>query len=81
MGRVTHAVTLNAVGKKELREILDSENSSPLIDLFDLAYYMDVNLELTEDKREKIVDEAIKLGTGVRGLRTAAELILFDGVL
>lgn len=81
LGRVTHTVTLNAVGKKELREILDSEEGSPLIDLYDLAYHMDVQLDLTDEKRDKIVDEAFKLGTGVRGLRTAAELILFDEVL
>lgn len=81
IGRITHTITLNPVGKKELREILDSEDNSPLIDLFDLAHYMGINLELDEDRRTKIVDEAVKLGNGVRGLRTAAELILFDGVM
>lgn len=79
MGRIGHCVTLNPMTKKSLEGILKNDKVNPLKDLYSVCEKMGVKVNLTSKDYDNIIKETLKKGIGARGLRVAAEEIIFKG--
>jgi len=78
VGRLPLCVSLEALGKTELRRIL-TEPRNALIKQFQRFFAMDnVELAFTDDALDACAESAIKHKTGARGLRTVLEDTLLD---
>jgi ATP-dependent Clp protease ATP-binding subunit ClpX len=78
VGRLPLDVSLEALGKNELRRIL-TEPRNALIKQFQRFFAMDnVELVFTDDALDACAEDAIKHKTGARGLRTVLEDTLLD---
>jgi ATP-dependent Clp protease ATP-binding subunit ClpX len=78
VGRLPLAVSLEALGKEELRLIL-TEPKNALLKQFQSFFGMDgVELSFTDDALDAAAEEAIRHKTGARGLRTVLEDTLLD---
>jgi len=78
VGRLPLDVSLEALGKTELRRIL-TEPRNALIKQFQRFFAMDnVELVFTDDALDACAEDAIKHKTGARGLRTVLEDTLLD---
>jgi ATP-dependent Clp protease ATP-binding subunit ClpX len=78
VGRLPLDVSLEALGKVELRRIL-TEPRNALIKQFQRFFAMDnVELSFTDDALDACAESAIKHKTGARGLRTVLEDTLLD---
>jgi ATP-dependent Clp protease ATP-binding subunit ClpX len=76
VGRFPVIASLQALNEKALRAIF-TEVKDSLYSQYQLQFKLDsVELELTEKAIQEIVSEAIKLGTGARGLRAVAEKMI-----
>ena len=78
VGRLPMAVSLEALGKEELRRIL-TEPKNALVKQFQRFFAMDdVELTFADDALDACAEDAIKHKTGARGLRTVLEDVLLD---
>jgi len=78
VGRLPLCVSLEALGKEELRRIL-TEPKNALLKQFQSFFMMDsVELSFTDDALDACAEEAITHKTGARGLRTVLEDTLLD---
>ncbi|MCH8993704.1 MAG: ATP-dependent Clp protease ATP-binding subunit ClpX [Chloroflexi bacterium] len=78
VGRLPLAVSLEALGKEELRRIL-TEPKNALLKQFQRFFSMDgVELVFEQDAQEACASDAIQHKTGARGLRTVLEDTLLD---
>ncbi|MCI0849430.1 MAG: ATP-dependent Clp protease ATP-binding subunit ClpX, partial [Chloroflexi bacterium] len=78
VGRLPMAVSLEALGKEELRRIL-TEPKNALVKQFQRFFAMDdVELSFADDALDACAEDAIKHKTGARGLRTVLEDVLLD---
>ena len=78
VGRLPMTVSLEALGKAELRRIL-SEPKNALIKQFQSFFGMDgVELVFTDDALDACAEDAMRHKTGARGLRTVLEDTLLD---
>ncbi len=78
VGRLPVTVSLEALGREELRRIL-TEPKNALARQFQRFFAMDgVELTLTDDALDACAEEAIRHKTGARGLRTVLESTLLD---
>ena len=78
VGRLPLAVSLEALGRDELRRIL-TEPKNALLKQFQRFFDMDgVELAFTDDALDACAGDAIRHKTGARGLRTVLEDTLLD---
>ncbi len=78
VGRLPLCVSLEALGREELRRIL-TEPKNALLKQFQSFFLMDgVELSFTDDALDACAEEAITHKTGARGLRTVLEDTLLD---
>jgi ATP-dependent Clp protease ATP-binding subunit ClpX len=78
VGRLPMAVSLEALGKEELRRIL-TEPKNALVKQFQRFFAMDgVELSFADDALDAVAESAISHKTGARGLRTVLEDTLLD---
>ena len=78
IGRLSLVVSLSSLDQDDLVRIL-TEPKNALVRQFERYFSMDgVDLTFTDDALEAIADEAIRLKTGARGLRTVVEDRLVD---
>ncbi len=78
IGRLSLVVALSSLDQEDLVRIL-TEPKNALVRQFERYFSMDgVDLTFTDDALEAIADEAIRLKTGARGLRTVVEDRLVD---
>ncbi|GGI96375.1 ATP-dependent Clp protease ATP-binding subunit ClpX [Alicyclobacillus cellulosilyticus] len=78
IGRLPVIATLEALDEEALKRIL-TEPKNALVKQFQKLLEMDgVTLEFHQDALEAIAKEAIKRGTGARGLRAIIENIMLD---
>jgi ATP-dependent Clp protease ATP-binding subunit ClpX len=78
VGRLPLAVSLEALGREELRRIL-TEPKNALLKQFQRFFDMDgVELVFTDDALDACAESAIHHKTGARGLRTVLEDTLLD---
>ena len=78
IGRLSLVVSLNSLDRDDLVRIL-TEPKNALVRQFERYFAMDgVDLTFTDDALEAVADEAIRLKTGARGLRTVLEDRLVD---
>ena len=78
VGRLPLCVSLEALGKDELRRIL-TEPKNALLKQFQRFFAMDgVELVFTDDALDTCAEDAIRHKTGARGLRTVLEDTLLD---
>jgi ATP-dependent Clp protease ATP-binding subunit ClpX len=78
VGRLPMAVSLEALGKDELRRIL-TEPRNALLKQFQSFFGMDgVELSFADEALDACAEEAIRHKTGARGLRTVLEDTLLD---
>ena len=78
IGRLSLVVSLSSLDQEDLVRIL-TEPKNALVRQFERYFSMDgVDLTFTDDALEAIADEAIRLKTGARGLRTVVEDRLVD---
>jgi ATP-dependent Clp protease ATP-binding subunit ClpX len=78
VGRLPLAVSLEALGKTELRRIL-TEPKNALLKQFQRFFAMDtVELAFSDEALDACAEDAIRHKTGARGLRTVLEDTLLD---
>ncbi|MCY3882325.1 MAG: ATP-dependent Clp protease ATP-binding subunit ClpX [Dehalococcoidia bacterium] len=78
IGRLSLVVSLSSLDRDDLVRIL-TEPKNALIRQFERYFAMDgVDLTFTDDALDAVADEAIRLKTGARGLRTVLEDRLVD---
>ncbi len=78
IGRLSLVVSLSSLDRDDLVRIL-TEPKNALVRQFERYFAMDgVDLAFTDDALEAVADEAIRLKTGARGLRTVVEDRLVD---
>ena len=78
IGRLSLVVSLRSLDREDLVRIL-TEPKNALVRQFERYFSMDgVDLTFTDDALEAVADEAIRLKTGARGLRTVLEDRLVD---
>ncbi len=78
IGRLSLVVSLSSLDRDDLVRIL-TEPKNALIRQFERYFAMDgVDLSFTDDALDAVADEAIRLKTGARGLRTVLEDRLVD---
>ena len=78
IGRLSLVVSLSSLDREDLIRIL-TEPRNALVRQFERYFAMDgVDLTFTDDALEAVADEAIRLKTGARGLRTVLEDRLVD---
>ncbi|CDI50562.1 ATP-dependent Clp protease ATP-binding subunit ClpX [Clostridium tetani] len=78
IGRLPITVTLSALDRNALVEIL-TEPKNALVKQYKKLFEMDnVNLEFKEEALKAIAEEAIRRSTGARGLRSIIEEIMKD---
>ena len=76
IGRLTTSVTLNELGREDLIQIL-SKVENNLIQQYQHLFSIDaVNLTVTKDAIDAMVDRTLMLKTGARGLHTELERVL-----
>ena len=78
IGRLSLVVSLSSLDRDDLVRIL-TEPKNALVRQFERYFAMDnVDLTFTDDALDAVADEAIRLKTGARGLRTVVEDRLVD---
>ncbi len=78
IGRLSLVVSLRSLDREDLIRIL-TEPKNALVRQFERYFAMDgVDLTFTDDALEAVADEAIRMKTGARGLRTVLEDRLVD---
>lgn len=78
IGRVPYIVTLNALNKEALIQILTEPKNALLKQYQKLLQLDHVTLEFTDDALVAIAEDALKRNTGARGLRAIVENIMMD---
>ena len=78
VGRLPVIVSLSSLDKADLVKVL-TEPKSAFVKQYQRLFKMDdVDLVFTDDALEAAADEALRLGTGARGLRSVLEQTLLD---
>lgn len=80
VGRLPVITSLSQLTKSALKDILSKPKNSLLKQYKKLFEMDDVELELTDDAIDLIVDEAIERKTGARGLRAILEDTMMDAM-
>ena len=73
MGRITQRLALEPLSREDMKRILlEAENS---VFRQYQAFFLEqgIRLQLSSKRAEQLIDEALALGTGARGLQTAVE--------
>lgn len=73
MGRITQRLALEPLSREDMKRILlEAENS---VFRQYQAFFLEqgIRLQLSSKRTEQLIDEALSLGTGARGLQTAVE--------
>lgn len=78
IGRLPIITSLNELGKDALREILIKPKNSLLKQYNKLFKYENVELEITDDAIDEIINLALERKTGARGLRSIMEKVMMD---
>lgn len=78
IGRFPILTHTNRLSKKDLVRILKEPQNSILKQYEKLLSYDNVNLQFKTNALETIAEEALKTGTGARGLRSIMEKVLMD---
>ncbi|TFG60454.1 MAG: ATP-dependent Clp protease ATP-binding subunit ClpX, partial [Spirochaetales bacterium] len=78
VGRLPILVTLNNLGKEELRDIITQPKNSILKQYQRSLKYDGVHLEFEEEAVDAIAQKALDMKTGARGIRTIVEKIMMD---
>ncbi len=78
MGRLPVVVSLNGLDKEDLVRVLTEPKIAVVRQYQELFRMDDVELALTENALAAAADEALKQGTGARGLRSILERALLD---
>src|SRR5699024_3764176 len=78
LGRVPIIATLNSLKRQDLYDILTKPKNA-LIKQYQKLFSIDnINIQFTEEALNFIVDKAIELKLGARGLRSICETIMID---
>jgi len=80
VGRLPVSVHLNPLDKKALRSVLTEPKNSLIRQYTELFQLENIELEVTLDALDFIVDKAIELELGARGLRSICEKILTEAM-
>jgi ATP-dependent Clp protease ATP-binding subunit ClpX len=78
IGRLPVIATLDKLDRDALIQILTEPKNAVIKQYKKLLGYDDVELEFTQEALEALADEAIKRGTGARGLRAIIEEMMLD---
>ena len=78
LGRIGQFVRVRPVTRGMLLDIIKNETASPLIPYANYLALHDINVTLTDDGAERIVDAVQKEKLGVRGLKSTLGIILRD---
>ena len=78
VGRLPVVVSLNGLGRDDLVRVLTEPKNAVVRQYQELFRMDDVALALTPKALEAAADEALKQGTGARGLRSILERALLD---
>ncbi|MCF0173070.1 MAG: ATP-dependent Clp protease ATP-binding subunit ClpX [Bacteroidales bacterium] len=80
IGRLPVIAHLNALDRNALRSIL-TEPKNSLVKQYVTLFKLDgINLKITDEVLDFIVDKAIEFKLGARGLRTICEIIMLDAM-
>jgi len=80
VGRLPVSVHLNPLDKKALRSVLTEPKNSLIRQYTELFQLENIELEVTTEALDFIVDKAIELQLGARGLRSICEKILTEAM-
>ena len=78
VGRLPVVTPLNQLSREALMSILTEPRNALVKQYAKLLEFEDVELEVQEEALEAVVDRALKLSTGARGLRTVLEAVMGD---
>ena len=78
VGRIPVVTTLDELSEEDLMKILVEPKNALLKQYMKLFEMENVELEITEEARSAVAQEAIKRKTGARGLRAILENIMLD---
>ncbi len=78
VGRIPVVTTLDELSEEDLTKILVEPKNALLKQYMKLFEMENVELEITEEARSAVAQEAIKRKTGARGLRAILENIMLD---
>ncbi len=78
IGRLPVVTPLNQLSREALMSILTEPRNALVKQYAKLLEFEDVELEVQEEALEAVVDRALKLSTGARGLRTVLEAVMGD---
>lgn len=71
MGRISNIIMTKTYEREDYRKILLTSSISPLVLKREVFKILGVNLDYDSEFVEKILDEAVRLNTGARGLKLA----------
>ena len=78
VGRLPAVTALNALSDSEMKRIL-TEPRNALVKQYQKLFAMDgIDLRFSDDALDTIVEQARRLGTGARGLRSVMEDVMLD---
>lgn len=73
VGRVGHIAQLEALDNDQYKQILSEVRNAPLTQLKLMAEARGIDLKVTDEDIDEIVNQAVSLGVGARGLRIITE--------
>ena len=73
MGRITQRVALEPLSREDMKRILLEAETSVFRQYQAFFLEQGIQLQLSSKRAEQLIDEALSLGTGARGLQTAVE--------
>ena len=73
MGRITQRLALEPLSREDMKSILLEAESSVFRQYQAFFHDQGIQLQLSPKRAEQLIDEALALGTGARGLQTAVE--------
>ncbi len=81
VGRVGHITQLTALTSDDYRKILTEVRGAPLKQIEAIAEARGIGLKVTDQDIETIIQKAVDLGVGARGLRVIAEQHFIDQLI
>lgn len=79
-GRISQITKLETLTRQQLRNILLKKEDSILKQYVEIFKYCGEELKISDKAINLILDNAIKKGTGARGIQTALEEVIFERV-
>lgn len=81
IGRIGHIAQLNALTQEDFIKILTEVKDAPLKQVETIAKARGINLKITDKDLDTIIEKAVDLGVGARGLRVITEQHFLDQLL